>query len=299
MKFIWFTKLLLIAQLVNFPDNLMITQQGQTIFTVNRNEFVIPTAGQPMIDSYKYLQFIEKLDRRVYQEPENAKIDVQENIVSEQIGYKLNQQEFTNQFLIYVFGNGPAKIEVPTLSIYPKVDSELLSYIREQQIGQYQTYFNSNNKNRAHNISLAVEALNNHILFPGEMFSFNHVVGKRTTKRGYLKARVIVKGEFSEGIGGGICQVSSTLFNAVDKAGMEIVQRYSHSRRVPYVPPGRDATVSWYGPDFQFKNKYNQPILIRAKAQGGTVVIKIYSSDAINDDPESHPALAINLQKMK
>ncbi|PLR75402.1 hypothetical protein CU633_21415 [Bacillus sp. V3-13] len=297
MKFIWITKLLLITQLVNYPGDLMITQQGETIFTINRSDFLIPFPGQPMIDSYKYSQFIDILDRQVYQEPGNAIIDDQDNIVQEQIGSKLNQQEFTNQFLTYFFGNGPAKIEVPTLSIYPKVDSELLSNIREQQIGQYQTYFNSNNKNRSHNISLAVEALNNHVLFPGEMFSFNRVVGKRTTERGYLKARVIVKGEFSEGIGGGICQVSSTLFNAVDKAGMEIVQRYSHSRRVPYVPPGRDATVSWYGPDFQFKNQYNQPILIRAKSQGGKVMIKIYSSDAINDDPGNHPALAINLKR--
>jgi vancomycin resistance protein YoaR len=97
-----------------------------------------------------------------------------------------------------------------------------------------------------------------------------------------LLARVIVKGEFSEGIGGGICQVSSTLFNAIDNAGLQTIQRYSHTRSVPYVPSGRDATVSWYGPDFSFKNKYNQPILIRATIQGGMVSIMVYSSDMIN-----------------
>lgn len=91
----------------------------------------------------------------------------------------------------------------------------------------------------------------------------------RTPDKGYMKAPVIVRGELSEGVGGGICQVSSTLFNAVDRAGLEIVQRYSHSRRVPYVPPGRDATVSWGGPDLRFQNKYNQPVLIRAKQHGG------------------------------
>lgn len=76
--------------------------------------------------------------------------------------------------------------------------------------------------------------------------------------------------------------MSSTLFNAVDRSGMKIIERYSHSKRVPYVPPGRDATISWYGPDFTFENKYNQPILIRAKSISGKMVVMIYSSDEIN-----------------
>ncbi|CAK6478221.1 putative factor for cell wall maintenance or synthesis [Peribacillus simplex] len=145
------------------------------------------------------------------------------------------------------------------LAIHPKVDSEILAEIREKKIGEYRTYFNVNNKNRSNNISLAAEAINNYVVFPGEVFSFNQAVGKRSVEKGYMLARVIVKGEFSEGIGGGICQVSSTLFNAIDNAGLQTVQRYSHTRSVPYVPSGRDATVSWYGPDFSFKNKYNQP----------------------------------------
>lgn len=121
--------------------------------------------------------------------------------------------------MTYFYDNRPAEIEVPRLTVYPKVDSEVLADIRTQQIGRYVTYFNSFNKERSHNISLATEAINNHVVFPGETFSFNKVVGKRTAERGYLSAPVIVKGELAEGIGGGICQVSSTLFNAVDKAG--------------------------------------------------------------------------------
>ena len=130
-------------------------------------------------------------------------------------------------------------------------------------------------------MTLAVKAIDNVVVFPGESFSFNKVVGKRTASKGYMRAPVIVKGELAEDIGGGICQVSSTLFNAVDHTGVQIVERFSHSRKVPYVPPGRDATVSWYGPDFVFKNNLNQPILIKAKISNGNVLVRIYSSESV------------------
>ncbi len=84
---------------------------------------------------------------------------------------------------------------------------------------------------------MAAEAIDNHVVFPGESFSFNETVGERTKEKGYQRAPVIIEGELAEDIGGGICQVSSTLYNAVDIDGMEIVERYSHSRSVPYVRP--------------------------------------------------------------
>lgn len=115
--------------------------------------------------------------------------------------------------------------------------------------------------------------------------------------KGYKRAPVIVKGELSEDVGGGICQVSSTLFNAVDRAGLQIVQRYSHSKRVPYVPPGRDATVSWYGPDFRFKNKYSQPILIKAKAHRGSMIVTIYSSEMTKTVPRKIPSVSNRLPR--
>jgi vancomycin resistance protein YoaR len=166
----------------------------------------------------------------------------------------------------------------------------LLGNIQSKRIGRYITSFNLSNKERTNNIKLATIAINNTVLFPGETFSFNKVVGKRTAGKGYLRAPVIIRGSFSEDIGGGICQVSSTLFNAVDNAGLHIIQRFSHSRKVNYIPPGRDATVSWYGPDFVFKNKYNQPILIQAKTLGNKLIIKIYSSDVIEYRPKNVPS---------
>ncbi len=93
------------------------------------------------------------------------------------------QEGVREQFYAYFYGDGPSTIEVPELNIYPKVDSELLSHIRTQRIGQYVTYFNSGNK-RTHNISLAAKAIDNHVVFPNETFSFNKVVGMRTPDKG-------------------------------------------------------------------------------------------------------------------
>ncbi|MCM3719062.1 VanW family protein [Fictibacillus phosphorivorans] len=293
----WLTGLLLIAQPLNMPDSLTVNQQGKTIAEVNRPQFSVPIPGIPMIDSEKYERFIKKLETQTYKAPVNAKINDHGGIVPGEVGYKLNRHMFKENFYSYFFGEGSVKIDVPEVNLYPRVDTELLAHIKTQQVGQYITYFNSNNRSRSNNIELAAKALDSHVVFPGETFSFNQVVGNRTIAKGYMRAPIIVRGELSEGVGGGICQVSSTLFNAVDRAGLTIVQRYSHSKRVPYVPPGRDATVSWYGPDFQFKNQYNQPILIRAKRYGGSMMVKLFSSDVINMKKRKVPNAPTSLPK--
>ncbi|MFJ7830654.1 VanW family protein [Peribacillus sp. NPDC046944] len=297
MIHIWMTGLLLFAQPVELSDSLTVTQQGQPIASVNRENFTLPLPGTPMIDDEKFGTFIDKLDQRIYRAPIDARINSQGKIVPGQVGYKLYRQALKEQFYAYFFGKGSSKIEVPKMDVYPKVDSELLANIRIQKIGQYVTYFNSNNKSRSQNISLAAKAIDNHVVFPNETFSFNQVVGKRSKGKGYMSAPIIVRGELSEGVGGGICQVSSTLYNAVDRAGLRIVERYSHSRHVPYVPSGRDATVSWYGPDFRFQNKYNQPVLIRAKRYGGSMIVTLYSSDVINNEQKEVPKAPVKLPK--
>ena len=294
---IWMTGLLLLAQPAGHSDSLTITQQGKKVAVVNREDFTMPLPGTPMIDDKKYNEFVDRLERKVHKDPVNAVINDQGRIVPGKVGYSLSRKGVREQFYAYFYGDGPSTIEVPELNIYPKVDSELLAHIRVQQIGQYVTYFNSGHKSRSHNISLSAKAIDNHVVFPNETFSFNQVVGMRTRNKGYKSAPIIVKGELSEGVGGGICQVSSTLFNAVDRAGLQIVQRYSHTRSVPYVPPGRDATVSWGGPDFRFQNQYNQPILIRAKRYGGSMIITLYSSDVINSKLRKIPKAPSRIPK--
>ncbi|PQP88859.1 hypothetical protein CPT76_11510 [Paenibacillus sp. AR247] len=238
-----------------------------------------------------------------FDEPVPLQLDY--NLRDRRLGYLLRGSQFCQahrtvvglmKYYAYLYEtSGAAVIEVPTYPVYPKVDTELLASLRSKQIGYYITYYNAGNRDRSHNIALAAEAIDGTVIFPGERFSFNRVVGIRTTGRGYRRAAVIVRGELSEGVGGGICQVSSTLFNAADRAGLKIVQRYSHSRHVPYVPSGRDATVSWGGPDFVFENAYNQPVLLRAFAGSGSMAVSILSSDVIEYFPKKVPSISHQL----
>ncbi|MYL35246.1 hypothetical protein GLW05_16835 [Pontibacillus yanchengensis] len=279
MKMAMFTILLLFINPSVQNEDLTIVHDGKEIMHIYRDDYMEEFLGEPFISSSKATELMNQISDLVHKDAINAKIGDSGEIIPGKTGYHLYQEKFTRMVYSYLLGKGPMTIEAPKLPTHPKVDSEILANIRTQQIGHYVTYFNSNNKERTHNIKLAAEAVDSHAVFPGETFSFNQVVGKRTKEKGYLPAPVIVKGEVTEGIGGGICQVSSTIYNAVDNAGAKIIQRYSHSKSVPYVPPGRDATVSWYGPDFTFKNTYDQPILIRAKVYGEQLSITIYSSN--------------------
>ncbi|GGF27670.1 hypothetical protein GCM10010954_28470 [Halobacillus andaensis] len=286
MKIALLSLCLLLAQPAIQEDDLSITDEGKEVLNVNRKDFELELLGNPFVDQAEIQQLIDHLDDQIREEPVNAKIDESGEIIPGEDGSQVYQKKFMEKFYAYLYGTKTGTLSVPKLSVRPKVDSELLANIRTQQIGHYVTYFNSNNKARSHNIRLSAEALDSYVVFPGEVFSFNKAVGKRTKEKGYKNAPEIVKGEVTEGIGGGICQLSSTLFNSVDKVGVKILERFSHSKRVPYVPSGRDATVSWYGPDFTFKNQYNQPLLIRARVDGGQVSVTIYSSDVINFDPQ-------------
>ncbi|EHB62471.1 VanW family protein [Paenibacillus lactis] len=293
MKWISIAAILLLLQSGQDTGQLTITNDGNVISTVNREEHALDVF--PLMDMEKYEAWVEQVDQKIYHEAQNARIGSNGQIIPGQNGYRLHRGKLLEQYQAYRYGTGPATIEAPRLPIYPKVDSEVLASIRVKPIGYYVTYYNSRNRNRTHNINLASKAIDSFVVFPGEVFSFNKVVGIRTPSRGYLPAPVIVRGELSEGVGGGICQVSSTLFNAIDRAGLKIVQRYSHSRNVPYVPPGRDATVSWGGPDFVFENAYNEPILIRAFSGGGKMTVSVYSSEFIEYKPREVPSMSRRL----
>ncbi len=142
-------------------------------------------------------------------------------------------------------------------------------------LSKYTTIYDAGNANRGANIALAAKTINGTVLLPGETFSYNGILGNTTKEKGYKLGTAYVGGKTVPTYGGGICQVSSTLYNAVLYANLDIVERYNHSYSVSYVPAGRDATVSYGGKDFKFKNSRNYPIKIEANAKNGVVSISI------------------------
>ncbi|MDD4803100.1 MAG: VanW family protein [Syntrophomonas sp.] len=171
-----------------------------------------------------------------------------------------------------------AKINVPIIMMQqePAVKEEMLRDMGE--LSNYSTYFNTAEVNRSHNLYMATSSINKSIINPQTAFSFNQTVGIRTMESGYMDALVIVGNKFEPGMGGGICQVSSTLYNACLLAGLEIVERHNHNLAVAYVPLGRDATVAYGIQDFRFKNNTDSPLYIRAVTNGGRLTINIYGN---------------------
>ncbi|MBQ4347737.1 MAG: VanW family protein [Firmicutes bacterium] len=149
----------------------------------------------------------------------------------------------------------------------------------ETELSAYSTkYTGADTLNRNYNMNLAVSSLNGEIIEPGETLSYNSIIlSKSRNGADYRSAGILVNGSPSTGRGGGICQVSSTLFQAALYAGMTIVERYSHSARIDYLPPGRDATVSWGTVDFVFRNDLDIPVKIDATMGDGVINIKFLS----------------------
>lgn len=145
----------------------------------------------------------------------------------------------------------------------------------EKIIGGYYTRLLNSSAARTKNIELSLKVINGTMLPSGNIFSFNRVVGERNTAKGYQAAPIFVGRKVVPGVGGGVCQSSSTLYNAALNVGLSIIERHPHSMRVAYVPPNRDATVSWGGADLKFKNTRPTPVKIACSVNNGYVVFAL------------------------
>ncbi len=145
------------------------------------------------------------------------------------------------------------------------------------RLGTYTTEFGGS-ENRRDNVQLAGKKIDLTLLAPGEEFDFDTVVGQRTESNGFKTAPAIIRGKLEDTLGGGICQVATTLFNAVFVSGLEVTSRTNHSLYISHYPKGRDATVSWGGPAFRFRNDTNKWVLIRAASTRGTLTFTLYGT---------------------
>lgn len=169
----------------------------------------------------------------------------------------------------------------------PNIDTKDVKSINSL-LAEYSTKFSTGPgyEGRNENIKIASDKTSDILLMPGEEFSYNNLTGTRNKANGYKDAGVIVNGKIEQGTGGGVCQVSSTIYNSVLYSGLELTSIRNHSLKSTYVPVGRDATVTDGGIDFRFKNPYNHPIYIKNTVSNGVVTSKIYgnSKDKKNID---------------
>ncbi len=166
-------------------------------------------------------------------------------------------------------------VSMVIIELDPAITVSLLENI-VHQIGYYNTYIGGGG-GRAENIILGTSLIDNYLIPPGDVFSFNKTLGPITYERGFRYAPIISGGAIVPGLGGGLCQVASTLYNAVLEADLEVVERSPHSRPVGYVPRGRDATVSTYI-DFKFRNDTDSYILIDTSTAGYRINVSLLNN---------------------
>lgn len=214
----------------------------------------------------------ERLDaiaREVAQAPVDAAYDFPtDTLTPDKDGQELDQAASMDAVRRAILLDQPA-VDLVVRPVAATVQAKDLRSARRYQIARFTTPILSADPGRVHNISMAVRKIGGVMLQPGQVFSFNEIVGPRDKESGWAQAKEIYQGEFVLGYGGGICQVSSTLYNSILLAGLEVKERYHHDRPLEYVRPGRDATVAWKVLDFRFRNSLDMPVLLGAKILPG------------------------------
>ena len=224
----------------------------------------------------KTLAKVAKTVNRPHADARIKAVDGHLEIEQDECGIKLNQARAAAT-ITEALVSGQSPVSLPVEVDQPRITASEASGI-DTLLGRFVTYFNRGKRDRTHNLKLAAGVLNGVILKTGEKFSYNVVVGPRVGERGYRSAPIFVRGKLEPGLGGGICQVSSTLYNAVLFAGLKVSERHPHSRTVPYVKAGRDATVAYGSRDFKFENSNSAPVCLITNVSGSKLTVDIYGA---------------------
>lgn len=218
---------------------------------------------------------IEKIYEEIHTEPQDAYIkkDPFEIVVDKDgVDFDISMEEAKK----IVSEKGKEEYIVPLkITKAKKTVKDLGSKAFPDRLSRYSTRYDASNRDRSTNLELSAKKINGTVLLPGEEFSYNKVVGKRTIENGYKNAAVFSNGRVEDGLGGGICQISTTLYNAVLLANLEITERRNHSFVTSYEDPGRDATVVYGVQDFKFKNSRKYPVKIEASVKNGVATMTV------------------------
>ena len=212
-------------------------------------------------------------------EPVNAYYTDTFDVVDEVVGCSFNTETARK---LWESAGLAEEVKIPLEISYPEYTAEeLRAALFRDRLGSQTTLYTWSTSNRINNINLAADTLNGMVLLPGEVFSYNEALGERTEEAGYKSAGAYNDGQVVEAIGGGICQVSSTLYCAVMFANLKTVSRTNHYFKVDYLDYGLDATVSWGKPDYKFSNNRDYPVKIVAYCDNDakSLTIEIWGTD--------------------
>lgn len=236
----------------------------------------------------KLAVLVDHWRERIDRPPRNAAFSLLAGgVVSSEAGRKLEVETLKPLVIQSLQKKDIASFPLPVTQINPEVTVEDINQTGLKEIwADYETHFDATDANRSANIRLAARKINGYIVYPGQNFSFNEVVGPREKEQGFKDAMEIADGELVPGIGGGICQVSSTLYNAVLLSNLGIVERSNHSKPLGYIGLGRDATVAYGVLDFVFVNNAETPIMIIAETDQDRLVVGIVGAKTLPEKVE-------------
>lgn len=233
-------------------------------------------------DEAKLMDSLDTINDQLMTPARDARLVYKENkfiVEREQIGQELDIDLLLEKILDAVASGSNEPIILVKKEVAPKVLGCNLEKI-DCELAVFSTSIGYSAANRSHNILLAAKILDNTLIMPEETFSFNKQVGERSQEKGYANAPIIVNNVLKEDIGGGVCQVASTFYNAALLAGLQIIEHSNHSVPVKYVPPGKDATVAYNQIDLKIRNNLMNPILIHSYIEKNNLVVKLLGSSS-------------------
>ena len=246
-----------------FQEIYNITKEGKEAQTI---EIPLITAEPDEID-------IEKIHQEVYKEVKDAYYTKEPFTIYPEV----EGIDFDLENAKSLLEEEKEQYEIPLIIAKPgKTTRDIGTEASPDLLATFSTKYQASNVNRTTNLRLAANKINGTVLLPGEEFSYNKTVGERTIAAGFKEAPVFNAGKVENGLGGGICQISSTLYDAVVMADLDVTVRRNHQFVTSYVSGGKDATVVWGSQDFKFKNSRKYPIRITATVQGGIATVQIW-----------------------
>lgn len=276
-------------------DSNLILTKGKPGNVVNVEEM-----SNYIINEIKSLSLKDKTLEIITQEENPSELDI-DAIHSEIYKEASNAYYTQNPYAVYPSENGldfaisvdeakallqaeQEEYTIPLKTLYPEVTTNMIgTEAFPDLLSTFKTTYSTRDRDRTTNLTLAANKINGTVVMPGETFSYNTVVGERTIAAGYKEAPIYVSGEVVDGLGGGICQITSTLYNAVVYANLEIVERSNHQFVPSYVSASRDATVVYGSIDFKFKNNRDYPIKLVCSVSNGVAKFDIYGLKTADD----------------